>query len=102
MATEFIRRQIDRLLGQAAEALDHSDWAAVRQRAEDVLRLEPDNVDARSLEEAARRGPASPVLAESSTGEPYPRSFVNGRYEVKRFLGEGGKTPGWTGTWPLR
>ncbi len=57
MAAEFIQRQIDRLLGQAAEALDRSDWDTVRQRAEDVLRLDPDNADARSLEEAARRSP---------------------------------------------
>ena len=46
MTTEFIQRQIDRLLGQAAEALARFDWDTVRQSAEAVLRFDPENDDA--------------------------------------------------------
>ena len=61
--------------------------------ARDVLRLEPGNSDALSFLAAAERDPedtadTSRTLAPV-TGEP--ASFANDRYQVKRFLGEGGK-----------
>jgi hypothetical protein len=50
---------------------------------------------------------AGQPLAARQTPSPHPTSFVNGRYQVVRFLGEGGKKrvywptmPSWTGTWP--
>ncbi|MSQ15380.1 MAG: hypothetical protein EXR50_05910, partial [Dehalococcoidia bacterium] len=97
MPSEFIQRQIDRLLEQAAEALSQLKWDEVRDRAQAVLRLDPDNTDARTLLTAAQldgQQTVSPTPEPSSTPEPpriSPTSFVNGRYVVKRFLGEGGK-----------
>ncbi|MEZ4552288.1 MAG: protein kinase [Dehalococcoidia bacterium] len=104
MPSERIQRQIDRMLDQAEGALESSDWAEVRRLASDALRLDPDNEDAQHLFEAAGRD--SGAAADESTpllsppDEPatptrsisdQPTSFAGGRYEVRRFLGEGGK-----------
>ena len=63
-----------------------------------VLALDPDNADAIAYEAAADRangGAAADPARFSSASRPsplaFPTSFANGRYEVKRFLGEGGK-----------
>ena len=100
MASERIQRQIDRLLDEAEEAVTRSDWAVAEDRARNVLALDPENADALTYVAAANR--ASNTSAARSTSEPtttppaettvdQPPSFANGRYEVKRFLGEGGK-----------
>ncbi len=100
MASERFQRRIDRLLDQVEEAADKRDWDKVGQLAEDVLVLDPENSDAinflaaakRSLsssEPAARQSPA-PVFATPPAASQ-PTSFANGRYQVKKFLGEGGK-----------
>ena len=103
MPSEFIQRQIDRLLEQAAEALSQLNWDEVRDRAQAVLRLDPDNADARTLMEAAgadTNPEITPTLGgpeEAGRGDSriaptaQPTSFANGRYVVKKFLGEGGK-----------
>jgi eukaryotic-like serine/threonine-protein kinase len=104
MPSEFIQRQVDRLLSEAAEAIGRSDWELVRDRAHNILRLDPENFDALSLLEAAGRDPTDgaspttrgPASSPSSPEAPLPpssepASFAAGRYTVKRFLGEGGK-----------
>ena len=102
MVSERIQRQIDRLLDQAEEAFSQFDWEAVRQGAEAVLRLDPNNADAVTFLEAANRDAASVTGAEPrldtavpplpvESGQVMPSSFANGRYHVKEFLGEGGK-----------
>jgi hypothetical protein len=48
MPSERTQRQIDRLLDEAEHAIAARDWVAVRQHALDVLRLDPENEDARS------------------------------------------------------
>ena len=90
-------------MDEADQAISQSDWAAVRDRAQNVLALDPDNSDANAFIAAADRaqGSASPPPASrSSTLAPAvvtppvpaaPTSFSNGRYEVTKFLGEGGK-----------
>ncbi|MFB3092021.1 MAG: serine/threonine-protein kinase, partial [Dehalococcoidia bacterium] len=97
MATERVQRRIDRLLDQIEAAVDQLDWEVVRERAQAVLRLDPENGDALTFLAAADSDPESP---SSSPPRPsntpaqlsdQPTSFANGRYEVKRFLGEGGK-----------
>ncbi|HLF07967.1 MAG TPA: protein kinase [Dehalococcoidia bacterium] len=101
MASERIRRQIDRLLDEAEQAVVLRDWSAVRQHAQDALVLDPENGEALALVAAADRGlagaasasvpsalPAAPAHREPVEG---PTSFASGRYAVKRFLGEGGK-----------
>ena len=79
------------------------DWETVRNRASRVLAFDPENADAAVFLAAAERSPAfavSPVADSSAAPEqlvapaaatPQPTSFANGRYQVKRFLGEGGK-----------
>ncbi len=98
MADDFIKRQTDMLLDQASAALGQLDWKEVRARAEAVLALDPSNSAAQSLIEAAGRANGDSATTLESTARskpslatPLPASFVNGRYEVKRFLGEGGK-----------
>ena len=102
MASERVRRRIDSLLDEAEVAVAQKDWATVRDRAEAVLTLDPDNADARFYLEAAGRGLATMVASAptikqadgpgaTSTTAAQPSSFASGRYAVKKFLGEGGK-----------
>ena len=101
MGSDRFRRRIERLLDDIEEAANQRDWAAVRQIAEDLLILEPDNTDAASFLAAAERaldGPApqsavapTDPSAATATVSDQPSSFADGRYHVRRFLGEGGK-----------
>jgi hypothetical protein len=75
------------------------EWSLVKQHAEAVLALDPENGDAPALLSAAERSlgivatsaPTSAPLAATPAVTPQPSSFANGRYVVKRFPGEGGK-----------
>ncbi len=103
MASDRIQRRIERLLDQIEEAADQQDWERERVLAEEVLALDPDNKDALTFLAAAQRSlsresdrsngsPNSPLGRASPLAiQDQPTSFANGRYEVKRFLGEGGK-----------
>ena len=99
MASERLQRRIDILLDEADQAIAQSDWSVVRDRAQNVLALDPDNGDAATFLAAADRALASSGQPPASTSTPtskeptadQPTSFANGRYQVKRFLGEGGK-----------
>ena len=103
MVSERIQRQIDRLLDQAEEAITHEDWPIVGSRARSVLAIDPANGDAMAYLAAAERAldaASPPATSEPATLAPtattgitsaQPTSFANGRYNVIRFLGEGGK-----------
>ncbi len=97
MASERIQRRIDILLDEADEAVAKSDWDVVRDRAQNVLRLDPGTQDALSYLAAAQRDTEQPIqaspgsLSVSAPVRDQPTSFANSRYQVKRFLGEGGK-----------
>jgi predicted ATPase len=106
MPSERVQRQIDRLLDEAEAALAVRDWEAVGNLASDAASLDPENLDALTFLEAARRNGAdvgsrdpladTPDLgADDRTVSPksdaQPDSFVGGRYQVRKFLGEGGK-----------
>ncbi len=103
VASEFVQRQINRLLEEAGEAISQLDWQVVNQRAQAVLALEPENVDGIALLAAAERAlgnssttpsaqsPRAPTAVAPTTTNDQPTSFANGRYQVKRFLGEGGR-----------
>ena len=99
MASERVQRRIDILLDEADQAIVQSDWSVVRDRAQNVLALDPDNGDAATFLAAADRALASSGQPPASTSTPtskeptadQPTSFANGRYQVKRFLGESGK-----------
>lgn len=98
MASDRIQRQIDRFLDEAEEAVTQGNWDAAADRAGKVLRLDPANQDALTYLTASERDPGIPNSPAISSSQPVsppapdqPNSFANGRYEVKRFLGEGGK-----------
>jgi serine/threonine protein kinase len=99
MPSERIQRQIDALLDESDAAIKASDWARVSDRAKNVLALDPENEDAHhyliSAERALGQSPSSldrgsPLQADSIP-VTVPTSFCKGRYQVKKFLGEGGK-----------
>ena len=104
MASDRIKGHVARLLDEVDDAMTRLDWEQVRERAQAVLSLDPDNVDATAFLAAADRAldgplihPASqpgastpPALATAPTPDQ-PTSFADGRYQVRRFLGEGGK-----------
>ena len=103
MPSERIQRQIDRILDDAEEALATYDWEAVSQHALAVLRLDPENEDAQAYLDAAQRDAeadpptllvGTPALDQRTAPAreiEQPTSFADGRYQVQRFLGEGGK-----------
>ena len=101
MPSERIQRQIDRLLDEADDAARRLDWDTVASRAQAALGFDPGNSDAQDYLQIAERNARTqaPQGAMSSGGAPsdgsalaaIPASFVDGRYEVKQFLGEGGK-----------
>ncbi len=101
MASDRMQRRIERLLDEADEAISRFDWEAVNNGAEAVLALDPGNADGLALLAAVERAkggakPTTPSLAEdpgipSAAVDAQPPSFANGRYQVKEFLGEGGK-----------
>jgi tetratricopeptide (TPR) repeat protein len=99
MPSERVQRQINGLLDEAEQAIRSSDWALVRARCQQVLALDPNNSDADAYLSAAQRGLGSAHNVELEQSQPLPpipdsggpTSFANGRYTVKKFLGEGGK-----------
>jgi hypothetical protein len=96
VTNERFRRRIETLLDEADIAVAASNWDLVRDRAKNVLALDPKNGEARQFLEAADRAErpstkVSPQNATSSDLTKQPTSFSAGRYIVRRFLGEGGK-----------
>ncbi|MFP6565664.1 MAG: serine/threonine-protein kinase [Dehalococcoidia bacterium] len=121
MTTERVKRRIERLLDQVEEAADIENWEAVQRLSRQVVALDRENADAVAFLEmagdmlgsstpqpAAPTSPSTPPTAEPAptpiipeilipelptppAQRETPTSFSDGRYEVKRFLGEGGK-----------
>ncbi|MFQ6026849.1 MAG: serine/threonine-protein kinase, partial [Dehalococcoidia bacterium] len=104
MASERLQRRIERLLDQIEQEADQQNWQLVHDLADEVLGLDPENGDALAFLSAADRRlstsrdlaaepavPSEDVLTSNVDTVSQPTSFANGRYEVKRFLGEGGK-----------
>jgi tetratricopeptide (TPR) repeat protein len=95
VTNERFRRRIESLLDEADAAVAASDWSLVRDRANNVLALDPENHDALDFLEAADRAASAASNASGSAtpqdARAQPASFASGRYLVKRFLGEGGK-----------
>jgi len=100
MASDRFQRRIDRILDQIEDAADLRDWAAVRQGAQDLLIFDPENADAVNFLAAAQRALGAEAVSPDAADVPpattisqsrEPTSFANGRYQVKSFLGEGGK-----------
>ena len=99
MASERIQRRIDRLLDQIEQEADQDNWQRVLDLAKQVLGFAPDDNDAKAFlgvaEERLSSTAIPPTLGpRASAATPVvdqPTSFADGRYQVKRFLGEGGK-----------
>jgi serine/threonine-protein kinase len=106
MPSERVQRRIDRLLDDSEEAADRHDWDAVAEYARTALSADPANEDAltfQGMADAARSREAplstsgtAPAPSPLPTGEGHgtttiPTSFANDRYQVSKFLGEGGK-----------
>ncbi|MCH8282536.1 MAG: protein kinase, partial [Chloroflexi bacterium] len=109
MASERVQRRLERLLNQLDEAESQGDWESVRALAQDVLEIDADNTEAAAyLRSADRRLDPVPTTVPTTASnlsdrapsfpptvgerqDARPNSFANGRYQVKRFLGEGGK-----------
>ncbi len=101
MASERIQRRIEALLDEADEAVTRGEWQAVAEKARAVLAIEASNEDANAFLAMAGANPggiassghAIPDRASTASGPStaVPESFAGGRYEVRRFLGEGGK-----------
>ncbi len=66
MASERLQRQIDRLLDEAEEAITRFDWAALFQRAQAVLAMDPENRDALAFLATAERALATAAALPSS------------------------------------
>jgi hypothetical protein len=75
MPSERVQRQIDRLLDEAEEAISSQDWAAVAERAQAALRLDPENAGALSYLAAAERDPSP------NTGQPTATDASRARLE---------------------
>ena len=69
MASDRIQRRIERLLDTLEEAADQRDWARVRLLAEDVLVVDPTNVDAQTYIAAAER--ASITNEQDATSDSF-------------------------------
>ena len=99
-----MKRRLERLLDEADEAADAGNWTKVREVATQVLLIDDANVDAKDFLQLAERTlpedqqPATATIASQDrtlpkdvAKEEQPTSFADGRYQVQRFLGEGGK-----------
>ena len=100
MASDRLQRQIERLLDEADLAITGEDWSTVSSRARSVLAIDPENAEGlaylatadRALDASASQPPTQSTLSPPIVAPiPATTSFANGRYQVKRFLGEGGK-----------
>ncbi|MCH8817886.1 MAG: protein kinase, partial [Chloroflexi bacterium] len=100
MTSERLQRRIDRLLDEAEEAADKRDWALVADSARRVLLVDPENADAQALLVLADDGTppsstadthAAVAISTPGSATDKPTSFAGGRYQVSKFLGEGGK-----------
>ena len=70
MTSERVQRRIDQLLDEADQAIGERDWARVRVTAETVLRLDSENVDAKTFLAAAEQGGDPDPVAERRLHRP--------------------------------
>ena len=103
MASERLQRRFNVLLDEAEEAITQLNWVVVRDRAQAVIAIDPGNGEGQAFLATAERVLAStqpaptdhptnsPATASPDASATQPTSFANGRYQVRRFLGEGGK-----------
>ena len=78
MTSERVRKQIDRLLTEAEDAMARADWETVRLRAEAVLRLQPGDQDALTYLGAAgqQHGVDEPLRGVASSARTAERRHM--------------------------
>ena len=86
MSSDRMRRQIDRLLDEAEEAISQRDWVTVGNRAQDVLRLDPANTDAKAFLEAGKNGLTHDTKRNATSDEVKRLKLEND--DLKRALAE--------------
>ncbi len=97
-----VQRQVVRLLGELEQAVISRQWEVVRDTSNDVLALEPNNVDAQAFLAAASRAlgedgfqqsPGGSASTSSATADHFDVSggVINGRYALGRMIGEGAR-----------
>ncbi len=98
MPSERIQRRIDSFLDEADAASTTGDWSPVTEKARAVLAIDAENEDAGSFLKMAEAngvgttGTISQTISEEAyAAPPLSASFADGRYAVRRFLGEGGR-----------
>ena len=91
MASDRLQRQIERLLDEAKAAIARFGWDALRQQAQAVLAMDPDNSDGQAFLATAERAlsgssaTSSPqstsfrAASAAATPADQPASFANGR-----------------------
>ena len=88
MASQRIQRQVDRLLDEAEEAVAQRDWAVLRERAEHILTLDPQNAGALAFLSAAERGieagSSATVEAGPQLAQPETESTPNTTHLLRR------------------
>jgi class 3 adenylate cyclase len=85
MLSERVQRQIDRLLDETEAAVVGREWERVRVLAGDVLRLDPDNADARSFLDACDR---DGVAMQSAAPSPADVASTQERRQVTVFFSD--------------
>ena len=87
------------------------NWEAIREAARTVLTFDPENCEALDLltgAEQALDSSAPPPTSQPTSSPPtttamaapdHPTSFANSRYQVQRFLGDGGKKRVYPASW---
>ena len=80
MASERLKRQIDRLLDEVEAAVSQLDWPVVRDRTQAVLALDPENADATTFLAAAERA----LSASASIQQPLSSILVDGQTRASK------------------
>ena len=74
MASERFQRHVERLLEEADDAISRYDWEAVRQAAQAVLAIDPENSDGLTFLATAEQAMGGSPSPQTSEPTPAPTS----------------------------
>ena len=80
LASERLKRQIDRFLDEVEAAVSQLDWLVVRDRTQAVLALDPENADATTFLAAEERA----LSASASIQQPLSSIVVDGQTRASK------------------